>query len=82
MNGRGAVELVVASVILKLSNELMASEVVVEPLLTQEQFSGLVLMGFVTTLMAPISLKWVVTRACLPVEKAAFCKLWDESKAR
>lgn len=82
MNGRGAVELVVASVILKLSNELMASEVVVEPLLTQEQFSGLVLMGFVTTLMAPISLKWAVTRTCLPVEKAAFCELWDESKGR
>jgi hypothetical protein len=49
MNGCGAVELVVASVILKLSNELMASEVLVEPLLTQEQSSVLVLMGFVTT---------------------------------
>ena len=81
MNGRGAVELVVATVVLKLSDELMAMNVIGEPLLTNDQFSGLVLMAFITTLIAPLSLKWAVTRTCLPVEKADFCTLWDkESK--
>jgi Kef-type K+ transport system membrane component KefB len=80
MNGRGAVELVVASVVLKLSDELVSSKTVAEPLLTQEQFSALILMAFITTLMAPITLKWSVMRACRSDEKATFCQLWDESK--
>jgi Kef-type K+ transport system membrane component KefB len=80
MNGRGAVELVVATVVLKLSDELMATKVIGDPLLTQDQFSGLVLMAFVTTLMAPITLKWAVTKTCLRSEKAAFCELWDEKR--
>jgi Kef-type K+ transport system membrane component KefB len=77
MNGRGAVELVVVTVVMKLSNELIQSGVISDPLLTKTQFSVLVLMAFVTTLMAPITLKWAVTRTCLPSEKADFCLLWD-----
>ncbi|MFC1579988.1 cation:proton antiporter [Thermodesulfobacteriota bacterium] len=80
MNGRGAVELVVASVVLGLSNELLQSKIITEPLLTSDQFSGLVLMAFVTTLMAPITLKWSVGKTCLPSENEAFCALWDEAK--
>jgi len=80
MNGRGAVELVVAMVIIKLSDELMASGVIGDPLLTQDQFSGLVMMAFITTVIAPLSMKWAFTRACLPMEKADFCMLWDESR--
>jgi Kef-type K+ transport system membrane component KefB len=82
MNGRGAVELVVASVVIRLSDELMATKVITEPLLTETQFSGLVLMAFITTLMAPITLKWTVNRTCLPSEKASFCQLWDETGTR
>jgi Kef-type K+ transport system membrane component KefB len=80
MNGRGAVELVIATVFLKLSNDLMASGTIAEPLLTETQFSALILMAFVTTLMAPLSLKWSVVRTCRSDEKAMFCTLWDESK--
>ncbi len=80
MNGRGAVELVVATIVINLSNELMAANVISRPLITQDQFSALVLMAFVTTLVAPIALKWAITRTCLPTEKANFCELWDQSK--
>jgi Kef-type K+ transport system membrane component KefB len=79
MNGRGAVELVAATLVIKLSNELMGANVISEPLLTSNQFSGLILMAFVTTLLAPISLKWAVKKTCLPRERADFCQLWDES---
>ena len=79
MNGRGAVELVVATVVLGLSDGLMADNVISEPLLTQDQFSSLVLMAFITTFLAPISLKWAVQKTCLPVEKAGFCRLWDDA---
>jgi Kef-type K+ transport system membrane component KefB len=79
LNGRGAVELVIASVVLKLSGELMSSGALTEPLLTQDQFSALIIMAFVTTLAAPITLRWSVVRACRPDEKAAFCRLWDDS---
>lgn len=81
MNGRGAVEIVIASVVLRLSNELMSSGAVAEPLLTEDQFSALILMAFVTTLMAPITLKWSVLRTCRADEGALFCRLWDERKA-
>ncbi|MGC8490766.1 MAG: cation:proton antiporter [Syntrophobacteraceae bacterium] len=80
MNGRGAVELVVVSLVLKLSDELLASKVISSPLLTQSQFSGLVLMAFVTTALAPVALKWAITRSCLSVEKAEFCTMWDKSR--
>jgi len=81
MNGRGAVELVVATVVLRLSDQLLAKNVIAEPLLTTEQFSALVLMAFVTTFMAPISLRWAVTRTCTGTERAEFCELWDEAKS-
>jgi len=82
MNGRGAVEIVVASVVLKLSDELLTANPGMDPLLTQDQFSALILMAFITTLMAPLTLKWAVTRACSSDESAAFCTLWDNSKAK
>ena len=80
MNGRGAVELVVATVVTALSKQLMASGVITSPLLTEVQFSALVLMGFVTTLITPMTLKWSVMRACRADEKATFCQLWKESQ--
>jgi Kef-type K+ transport system membrane component KefB len=79
MNGRGAVELVVAAVVIELSNELLNSGVIAEPLLTQEQFSALVLMAFITTLITPILLKNSVTRSCIGSQKEAFCELWEQS---
>lgn len=83
MNGRGAVEIVVASVVLKLSEKLTASGVITEPLLTQDQFSALILMAFITTLIAPLTLKWSVMKACSAAdEQASFCVLWDEGKTR
>lgn len=78
MNGRGAVELVVATVVINLSNDLLNSGAIGEPLLTQNQFSGLVLMAFVTTIAAPLTLKWAVSRACTAAENASFCKIWDD----
>jgi Kef-type K+ transport system membrane component KefB len=80
MNGRGAVEIVVASVVLKLSGELMSSNVISEPLLTQDQFSALIFMAFITTLLAPITLKWSITKACSADENKSFCMLWDSSR--
>ncbi|MBW2365783.1 MAG: cation:proton antiporter [Deltaproteobacteria bacterium] len=79
MNGRGAVELVVAAVVVKLSNELMANGTIGEPLLTQGQFSALVLMAFATTLLAPITLKWSVRKTCSSSENESFCELWRSS---
>jgi Kef-type K+ transport system membrane component KefB len=80
MNGRGAVEIVVATVVLKLSEDLLSSGIVTEPLLTQDQFSALILMAFITTLLAPITLKWSVMKACTSDEQASFCMLWDKSR--
>jgi Kef-type K+ transport system membrane component KefB len=80
MNGRGAIEIVVASVILKLSNDLMLSGTITDPLLTQPQFSALILMAFVTTLIAPLTLKWSVMKACSSDEKATFCQLWESGR--
>jgi Kef-type K+ transport system membrane component KefB len=80
MNGRGAVEIVVASVILKLSNDLMLSGAIADPLLTQAQFSALILMAFVTTLIAPLTLKWSIMKACSSDEKATFCQLWESGR--
>lgn len=80
MNGRGAVELVVATIVLNLSDSLMAEGVIDVPLLTNTQFSGLVTMAFVTTMMTPIFLKHLVQNACQPNEWASFCELWDREK--
>ena len=79
MNGRGAVEVVIASIVIKLSDELMSSGSIADPLLTNGQFSALIMMAFITTMMAPITLKWSIEKTCLPEEKADFCRLWDET---
>ncbi|MBW2107209.1 MAG: cation:proton antiporter [Deltaproteobacteria bacterium] len=79
MNGRGAVELVVAAVVMQLSQQLLAARVITEPLLTENQFSGLVVMAFITTVLAPISLKWAVGKACGRDENEAFCTLWKRA---
>ena len=80
MSGRGAVELVLATVVMQLSNQLMASNTIQDPLLTPSQFSGLVLMAFITTMLAPICLKWSVTKTCSREENEAFCVLWKKAQ--
>jgi Kef-type K+ transport system membrane component KefB len=82
MNGRGAVELVIVAVVIGLSNDLMAQGVINEPLLTQNQISALVLMAFITTMLAPLMLKWSMVRTCQDSEKEQFCQLWDNSKKK
>jgi Kef-type K+ transport system membrane component KefB len=82
MNGRGAVELVVASVVINLSNQLLAEGAIGEPLLTANQFSALVFMAFVTTLMTPVLLKWAVVRSCTGNEGASFCAMWRDGVKR
>jgi len=57
MNGRGAVEMVVASVVLRVSHDLTVEGVITEPLLTDHQFSALIVMAFMTTLISPVALK-------------------------
>ena len=80
MNGRGAVEMVVAAVVINLSDKLIASNTITEPLLTHDQFSALICMAFITTIIAPLSLKWTVKRYCTYDENAQFCSLWERSK--
>ena len=82
MNGRGAVELAVALVVVALSQELLAAGTIKAPLLTNDQFSALILVAFITTLIAPLTLKWTVTNTCLPDEKADFCRMMDEVPPR
>ncbi len=80
MNGRGAVEMVIAAVIIEFSDKLIASYTITEPLITKDQFSALICMAFITTLIAPLSLKWAVKRSCTFDENAQFCSLWEKSK--
>ena len=75
-------ELVVATVVLNLSAELMEKNVIGEPLLTTDQFSALVIMAFVTTFLAPVTLKWAVKRACLPEENAEFCPTRERDRSK
>jgi Kef-type K+ transport system membrane component KefB len=82
MNGRGAVELVIVAVVIGLSNDLMTQGVINEPLLTQYQISALVLMAFITTMLAPLMLKWSMMKTCGGSEKDQFCQLWDNSKQK
>lgn len=82
MNGRGAVELVVASVVINLSNQLLAKGVISEPLLTPSQFSALVFMAFVTTVMTPVLLKWSVVRSCSSGDADSFCVIWRDGMKR
>ncbi len=79
MNGRGAVELIVAKAVLLLSYGLMESQVITEPLLTQSQFTILILMAFVTTLLTPISLRALVPSLCTASDKD-FCELWRQAR--
>ena len=78
MNGRGAVELVVATIVLEVSERLMASGAIQEPLLTGDQFSALVLLAIITAMSSPLNLKWAVMRACRPEEGSDFCQLMDD----
>jgi Kef-type K+ transport system membrane component KefB len=80
MNGRGAVEMVVAAVVIKLSDKLLNDNTITEALLTQDQFSALICMAFVTTIIAPLALKWTVKKSCTYDENAQFCSLRDRSK--
>jgi len=79
MNGRGAIEIVVASVILELSSKMLSAGTITEPLLTRDQFSALILMAFITTLLAPITLKWAAEKACRSSDRSSFCALWGNS---
>jgi len=80
MNGRGAVELVIVAVVIALSNDLLAQGLISAPLLTEDQFSALVLMAFITTLLAPLMLRWSVLKTCAGNEKEQFCQLWSDIK--
>jgi Kef-type K+ transport system membrane component KefB len=75
MNGRGAVELIVAKAVLLLSYGLLQEGLIREPLLTQSQFTVLILMAFITTIIAPISLRVFVPPLCSKSD-ADFCDLW------
>jgi Kef-type K+ transport system membrane component KefB len=79
MNGRGAVELIVAKEIILLSSALLAKGVISSPLLTGGQFTILVLMAFITTLIAPVSLRLTVPPLCAASDKD-FCHLWHTSQ--
>ena len=80
MNGRGAVELVIVAIVIELSDSLLAQGTISEPLLTETQFAALVLMAFITTLLAPLMLRWSVVKTCTGNEKDQFCELWSEKK--
>ena len=80
MNGRGAVEMVVAAVVIELSDKLIAGNRIIEPLLTKDQFSALICMAFITTIIAPLSLKWIVKKVCAYDEHAQFCRILEKSK--
>jgi Kef-type K+ transport system membrane component KefB len=82
MNGRGAVELVIVAVVIALSDDLLAQGVISAPLLTKNQFSALVLMAFITTLLAPLMLRWSVMKTCRGNEKEQFCEIWSDAKKR
>ena len=80
MNGRSAVVLVVATVVIKLSNELLASGTIREPLFTEDYFSAFILMAFITTFVTPILLKWSIVRCRDSSEKESFRRLTDDGK--
>ncbi|MBW2092046.1 MAG: cation:proton antiporter [Deltaproteobacteria bacterium] len=82
MNGRGVVELVLATLTIKLSSELMASGTIEEPLLTQVQFSALIFLAFITKLISPLSMKWSVKRGCQPGEYVNYCQLLETAPRR
>jgi len=67
MNGRGAVELVVIGIVIELSRDLIAQGQILHPLLSESQISSLILMVFITTLISPFFLKWLLLK--YPVSK-------------
>jgi Kef-type K+ transport system membrane component KefB len=75
MNGRGAAELAMAKAVLLLSLSLVQTGAIAAPLLTQTQFTILILTAFITTLAAPISLRLAVPPLCVDTD-ADFCELW------
>jgi Kef-type K+ transport system membrane component KefB len=78
MNGRGAVELVVVKSVILLSAVLLRQGTIGKPLLTQSQFTVLIFMTFITTLVAPVSLRIAVPSVCASSDKD-FCELWRGS---
>ena len=78
MNGRGEVLLIVSKAIILLSFPLIQTGVFQEPLLTQSQFTILILTAFLTTLMTPIFLRALVPPLCAHFDKD-FCELWRHS---
>jgi Kef-type K+ transport system membrane component KefB len=78
MNGRGAVELIVAKSVLLMSIPLLQQGVIKQPLLTDSQFTILILMAFITTLIAPVSLRVAVPPLCADSDQD-FCQLWRGS---
>ena len=59
MNGRGAVELIVVAVALEAG--IFAQPVPTPPIITAI-FSSIVIMAIITTIMAPIGMKWLLKR--------------------
>ena len=80
MNGRGEVLLIVANAVLSLSLALTQAGAIQEPLLTQPQFTILILLAFITTLMTPIALRALVPPLCASSDKD-FCELWRHSSS-
>jgi Kef-type K+ transport system membrane component KefB len=81
MNARGAVELVIAKAVIVLSGGLLEAGIISRPLLTSSQFTVLILMAFLTTLIAPLSLRATVPSICSRSDRD-FCTLWRESSGR
>ena len=63
------VELIVAQTVLLMSDTLPAEKILTEPLLTQSQFTCIILMAFVTTLLAPIALRLIVLPLVLGIRR-------------
>ena len=68
-----------AKAVLVMSYGLMQSGVISEPLLTNSQFTILILMAFITTLLTPISLRALVPSLCNSSDKD-FCELWRRAR--
>jgi hypothetical protein len=71
------VALIIARILL-LSSALLAHGAISSPLLTEAQFTILILMAFITTLITPISLRLTVPRVCSDSDQD-FCHLWRNS---
>jgi Kef-type K+ transport system membrane component KefB len=79
MNGRGEVALIVAKQLMIMSSPLLAQGVIGQPLLTDSQFTILILMAFLTTIIASLSLRVAVPRLCSKSDQE-FCDLWRNSR--